>query len=452
MYRTILNQLENWIERADRKPLILKGARQVGKTYSLEEFGKKYVKRKGGTLHYIDLKEDKKYHRAFQDTNNPSEILRAIQFEVKKKVDPRSDLLILDEIQECPGAITSLKYFEQRMKDLPVIAAGSHLGLIQAEGSFPVGKVNFLYMFPMTFSEFLSAHDSVLYEYFVEFDWSLPTVSLPLYIHDRFLEKLRYYFFTGGLPEVVQSFVNAIGPDPEETIKTVRQIQLELIESYQADFSKYSGMVNANHIHHVFHSIPMQLAKTHDEAVKRYQFLGIIPKQKGFDRIKGPLNWLIQSRLCIKSMIASRAEQPLLGFCEENRFKVYFFDIGLLHAMLGTSPGAILNDALGSYKGFVAENFVAQELYAQLNAELFSWQEGQSEIEFIVLQDDKPVPLEVKSSNRSRRAKSLESYIQRYHPHRVFKLSAQPFECNSQHVMIKLPLYFCGKVTSACST
>lgn len=447
MKREILNQLIAWKDKPQRKPLVLKGARQVGKTYVLEEFGKICFQEKGGTVHYIDLKEEKKLHSAFKETSNPLEILRVIEFKSQKKINPATDLLILDEIQECPGAITSLKYFEKRLKNLAVIAAGSHLGLIKNEESFPVGKVNFLHMFPMTFGEFILAFDAALYQQFIQFSITENQKPLPTYIHEHFLKTLQYYFFTGGLPEVVYAFIQTIKDDEQTALKNVREIQLELIQSYQADFSKYSGAVNANHIHHVFNSIPMQLAQTYQEQVRKYQFSGVIPKQKGFERIQGPLNWLVGSRLCIKCFIASRAQIPLLGYCKENMFKIYFFDIGLLNAMLNTPAGAILNNQLGSYKGFIAENFVAQEFYSKLNTELFCWQEGNAEIEFIFLQEDQLAPVEVKSSSRSRRAKSLESYINRYHPPRAYKVSNQNFSFPFKTNLIKLPLYFCSKIS-----
>ena len=188
------------------------------------------------------------------------------------------------------------------MKRLSVIAAGSHLGLTRNEESFPVGKVNFLYMFPMDFEEFLLAIDENSYKEYSDFNIEEPRV-IPEIIHKRILELLRYYFVTGGLPEVVDYFTRTYRKDEKDALEGLRQIQAELVEGYRADFSKYSGTVNANHIHNVFESIPTQLSAALDEEVPKYKFKGVIPGQKGYDRISGPLGWLAKSRLCIKSMI-----------------------------------------------------------------------------------------------------------------------------------------------------
>lgn len=441
MKRTIINDLIKWKSSPDRKPLVLKGARQVGKTYILEKFGKEYFKK----FHYIDLRENKNIHTIFKDTYNPREIIRQLEFVLRIQININSDLLIFDEIQDCKGAITSLKYFQREMSELALIAAGSHLGMTKNEESFPVGKVNFLYMFPMNFEEFLLAADEQAYEQYENFSIDDPFI-LPEVIHKRLLELTRYYFVTGGLPEVVGKFARLFIEDEKEVLSEVRERQKELVEGYKADFSKYSGTVNANHIHNVFESIPAQLSRSFDEEVSKYIFKGTIPNQKGYSRISGPLGWLAKGRLCIKSMIASKAEHPLKSYCKENRFKAYLFDMGILNCMLNTPFQAILAERLGSYKGFLAENFVAQELYSYLNADLIAWFEGRSEIEFLISQNEHIIPLEVKSSNRSRRSRSLDAFVSRYNPKRAYKLSGQNFGKQEKRGIITLPIYFCGKI------
>ena len=442
MKRDILRQLKNWKKSPKRKPLILKGARQVGKTYIIDVFGKECF---DGKYYYIDLKERKDLHSIFSENTDPNEIMRLLQFKLKTKINYSTDLLVLDEIQECPGAIINLKYFERDMPDLALISAGSHLGLTKNEESFPVGKVDFLYMFPMTFSEFLCAVDSVAYEEYnlikIENDKPVSTV-----IHETLLKYLKYYFAIGGLPEVVQSFIDGFAESELEALESARTIQKNLIEGYKSDFAKYSGTINVNHIHHVFESAPMQLSKSHDEEVRKYQFQGVVPKQKGFERIRSPLGWLVNARLCIKSLIANRAEHPLMGYCNENRFKLFLFDVGLLNAMLNTPPEAIVGDELGSYKGFIAENFVSQELFALTNHELISWKERGSEIEFLIVNGKEIIPVEVKSSKKSRRSKSLYAYIERYHPKQAFKLSAQNIGHVADKNMTTLPLYCVSKI------
>ncbi len=264
--------------------------------------------------------------------------------------------------------------------------------------------------------------------------------------HETFLKYLKYYFVVGGLPEVVQVFVDNYAQDEVESLKLVRETQKALIEGYKSDFSKYSGTVNANHIHHVFESVPMQLSKAHDEEVNKFLFKGVIPNQKGFERIRNPLSWLVNARLCIKNLIANRAEHPLKGYCSENRFKLFLFDSGLLNAMLETPPESIVAEELGSYKGFVAENFVAQELFALTNKELISWKEGRAELEFLHTLGSDIIPLEVKSSSKSRRAKSLFAYIERYNPKQAFKLSNQNIGQAKDKNLTTLPLYCVSKI------
>ena len=441
MERTIIKNLIKWKSSGDRKPLVLKGARQVGKTYILEKFGREYFEK----YHYIDLRENKNIHSIFKETNNPSEIIRQLEFVLRIQININNDLLILDEIQECKGAITSLKYFQKEMSGLALIAAGSHLGMTKNEESFPVGKVNFLYMFPMNFEEFLQVCDKQAYDEYINFSVDSPHV-LPEVIHTRLLELMRYYFITGGLPEVVSKFISLYMADEKEALKEVRERQKELVEGYKADFSKYSGTINANHIHNVFESIPAQLSRAYDEEVSKYIFKGAIPNQKGYDKISGPLGWLVKGRLCIKSMIASRAQHPLKSYCQDNKFKAYLFDMGILNCMLNTPFQAILAEKLGSYKGFLAENFVAQELYSYLNEDLIAWAEGRSEIEFLISKEEHIIPLEVKSSNRTRKAKSLDSFVSRYNPVIAYKLSGQNFGRQEKKAIITLPVYFCGKL------
>lgn len=445
MKRSIITELKAWKDKNYRKPLILKGARQVGKTYILDLFGKEFFIKNGAQYHHIDLRAEKKLHSLFQDTQSPQEILNYIQLSLNKKIDIHRDLLILDEIQECPGAITSLKYFEQDMKSLAVIAAGSHLGLVKNQDAFPVGKVNFLYMFPLTFAEFLQAFDEALFSEYEKIGLNF-IQTLPTFLHQKLLEVLRWYFFTGGLPEVVKVFLESFQQDQISAIRGAREVQNELIEGYKSDFVKYSGTVNANHILRVFEAVPAQLSQVYDDGTKKLIFQGMIPNQKGFHRIAGPLEWLVKSRLSIKSFIASKAEQPLLSYCRPNQFKVFLFDIGILNAMLKTEPESILTDGLGNYKGYLAENFVATELFAKTNDHLVSWQEGQSEIEFLIMTGAGVVPLEVKSSSRSRRAKSLNSFVDHYRPKEAYKLTGQNFGIHPKNQIKTLPLYLVSKI------
>ena len=357
---------------------------------------------------------------------------------MRRKFDTTNDLLVLDEIQECPHAITSLKYFEQDLNKLDLIVAGSHLGLLKHEESFPVGKVDFLHMFPMNFKEFVAVLDPDAFAFLSSYGCNK---VLPAIVHERLLWLLTCYLFIGGLPEAV-----AVGDkygidDISNAISDVRQVQENLILGYRSDFSKYSGVVNATHINYVFDSLPEQLSQTHDESVKKYKFRQVIPNRKGFDSIAGPLSWLLESRLCIRNRIAKRAEHPVQSYCDSNRFKLFLFDVGLLNCMLRLPGEVILGEHISSYKGFILENFVAQELFSITNQELTSWQQGTAEVEFILANTAEIIPLEVKSSSRNRIAKSLDAYLSRYAPKRAVKLTRQNFSLDNKRNITTIPVY-----------
>ena len=443
MKREALDELQMWKESPGRKPLVLKGARQVGKTWALQEFGRLQYEAMGAHFHYIDLRAATDLHSIFEETSDPHQIVRLIQFRLKRPIDTGRDLLVLDEIQECNHAITSLKYFEQDLPELDVIGAGSHLGLMKNQEAFPVGKVNFLHMFPMSFSEFVAELEPEANEFLQAFQFDAP---FPTIVHERLLELLTVYLFTGGLPEVVATLSPLWPGSMHEAVRLVRNVQTELVLGYRADFAKYSGIVNANHINYVFDSLPAQLSSAQDESVRKFQFKQVIPNRKGFDAIRGPLSWLLESRLCVRSNIAERAEHPLQSYCSANRFKAFLFDVGILNCLLEIPGEAILAETVGAYKGFILENFVAQELFAATNAELVSWQQGTAELEFLVVHGEEIVPVEVKFAARSRRSKSLDAYIARYHPAQAFKLTRQNLGVHHARGFTTVPVYCAGKL------
>jgi predicted AAA+ superfamily ATPase len=444
--RKIYDALGTWANNKQRKPLLLLGARQVGKTYVLETFGKDAIT--------LDLGKDPQYHGLFQQSKDPKKIIRSIELALHKKINLEKDLLILDEVQECPAALASLKYFEQDLKGFRVIASGSHLGLLREEQNFPVGKVDVLEMYPLTFEEFLGVFEPDLAVVLGDLgrrlkasetspgtspktskeakgpEWSdeLPGV------HELLLKWLDTYLAVGGLPEAVDAFSG-------DHWEAARVVQKRLLIGYESDFAKHSGVVNANHIYHVFRSIAIQLSSIHNESFSRFRFTGVIPKQKGFDAIRGPLTWLTQSRLCLKCPIVKRSEHPLLAHTQENLFRVFYLDVGLLNAAMETPMEVLVSGKLGAYKGFLAENFVAQELVAS-GRTLLAWQEGQSEIEFLATLGADIVPIEVKSGERSRRAKSLEAYISRYHPSLALKCTRTPASWKAP--VHNIPLYAVG--------
>lgn len=296
-------------------------------------------------------------------------------------------------------------------------------------------------MYPMSFYEFLKAiEDRALPEFE---SISLTTLKpIPTVIHQHLLSRWREYLVVGGLPEVVATYVAMKNASALERFNAVREKQYALVEGYRSDFSKHSGTVNANHIEHVFTAVPQQLSTSLDTSAKRFQFAGIIPQQARFRNLRDPIGWLKKARLVIPTLIANSGEQALRAHIAENRFKLYLFDIGLLHAMLQVPFAQALHDELGSYKGFIVENFVAQELLHGNEDDLIAWQQGESEVEFLShgpLGD--VIPIEVKSSERSRKAKSLESFITRYKPTQAYKLTAQNVGVTPGKVTTTLPLY-----------
>lgn len=444
MKRQIYTSLSQWKKSKGRKPLILQGARQVGKSYSVKEFGNNEFKQ----FIRIDFLSQKDAHLIFSEEKSfePKRILKDISFLLNIQIAPKEALIFFDEIQECPGAMTSLKYFQEEMPELALIAAGSYLGIMSNEESFPVGKVDFLSMYPMNFSEFLLSYDPVLHKEYESIDIKESSSIGALY-HQKFQQSWKRYMAVGGMPEVVSTYLKYLKENELKAITEARKIQDQLLIGYKADFSKHSGTVNSAHILNVFDSVATQLAKSYDEEVSKFNFSGVIPKQKGFERIRGPLTWLEKSRLVIKVLIAAKSDHPVKAHTEDNRFKLYFIDVGLLSASLEIPIESILSDELGMYKGFIAENFVAQELNFITTGSLFAWTEGRAEVEFLWVSGAQIIPIEVKSSAKSVRAKSLDSYIERYKPALAYKLTAQNRGYDSKRKMMTLPIYLAGKIS-----
>lgn len=441
LVREIQTELNAWASNALRLPLILRGARQVGKSTEVVRFGKERFSQ----FHEFNFQKMPSLREIFDGDLEPKYLLPKLELRSRTRIQAEKDLVFFDEIQECPRALTSLKYFAEQMPTLSVVGAGSYLGLIKAEVAFPVGKVNFLSMFPLTFSEFLLNCAPKVYEFWREIDMNSMD-PIDSFWHQQLLEQLTLYLCVGGMPKAVARFC-ALSEHPIEGAQAAREIQSELVTSYESDFSKHSGAVNANHILRVFGAIASQLGQAQDESVQKFKFTGVIPSQKGFGPIAGPLTWLEKSRLTIKSHLISKVEHPLRAFIQENKFKSYLFDIGILHAMLDTPIEVILNSKTGLYKGFVAENFVAQEFFAKEDQSLLSWTEGQSEIEFLLVRKGDIHPLEVKASSRSRQSKSLRGFTARYQPAKSYKFTGQNRGVNSG--IWTLPLYLIGRVVAA---
>lgn len=434
MERHLLASLQEWKVKKDRKPLILKGARQVGKTTLLKQFGARAF----AATHTVNFEKDPGLEKIFVGDLSPKKLIQELEFYLHQSIHPDTDLLIFDEIQANSRALTSLKYFAEEMPELAVVSAGSLLGVYLGPGSFPVGKVDLLALYPMNFAEFLLA---------MEDHRSLELLEnckkggkIPEAAHFHLFNQLKHYFIVGGLPEVVKTF-------REEknnlfiAFQKVRHKQETLIETYLADIAKHSGKVNAMHIARIWQSVPAQLARAQDGSAAKFKFKGVVPGIDRYSRLVGALDWLEAARLVVKVPIVNSGEIPFSAHASETAFKLYLFDVGLLGAMSGLTPQTILQYDYGSYKGYYAENFIAQEFLARDLFALYSWQERLAEVEFLYESEGSAIPIEVKSG-RVTKAKSAKMFSEKYSsPYRIV-FSANPLEVSP--TVRHYPLYVAG--------
>lgn len=433
MERDILKQLIEWKNKKVRKPLILKGARQVGKTFILKKFGEQEFKK----THAFNFEKDPKLIEIFEEDLDPKRILRDLSLRQNNKIDVANDLIIFDEIQYCPKALTSLKYFQEDLPDSYLCSAGSLLGIYLAPVSFPVGKVEHITMYPMTFIEFLKAlNDELAIEVLANIT---PTTRISTIAHEHLWIRLKTYFITGGLPEVIEIYRQHL-EDEFVALQKVRNKQEDLLKDYFADIAKHSGKVNAMHINRIWQSVPDQLGMTHDGSAPKFKFKDVIPGIDRFSKLAGAIDWLEAAGLIIKVHIAHLSQLPLRSFVKENTFKLFMFDIGILGAMMKLSPSVILRYDYGTYKGFFAENYVAQVFEAMNLAPLFSWCERSAEVEFLRQIEDKIIPIEVKSGWVTK-SKSLMVYEEKYHPEYKVIVSANPLQINPKTLVRRYPLY-----------
>jgi len=413
MERYLLPKLVAWKESPDRKPLILQGARQTGKTTLIQLFGKKYFQ----NVHTVNFEEDLRLANIFALNLDPKQIVTELQFYLQKDIDIKRDLIFFDEIQACPRAITSLKYFQEKMPEAAVVAAGSLLGVYLAPVSFPVGKVDLLTLYPMSFGEFLLAlEDHRSLEIIDRF--SPVNAEIPHFAHEHLWEQFKNYLIVGGLPEIVSIYVKN-RENPFQAFQKVREKQKNLIDTYLADIAKHSGSINAMHIARIFESVPTQLTRTQDGSASKYVFKGSVPGIDRYSKLVGALDWLIKAGLIIKVAIVNCGRLPFSAYAEDDIFKLYLFDVGLLGSMAQITPKMILDYDWGSYKGFFVENFVAQSFLVSGKERLFSWKEKTAEVEFLYEEDGKAIPLEVKSG-WVKHSKSAKMFAEKYDsPYRV---------------------------------
>ena len=432
-----MRELLDWKRGENRKPLLLKGARQVGKTYLLKQFGREEFVR----CHYVNFEEDDRLARFFARDLKPRRILDDLSFHLNTPVrDTEDEVLILDEIQRCPRALTALKYFCEEMPGLAVCAAGSLLGIELGGESFPVGKVHTVALAPMSFEEFLEGVEEVqlldaLTGYAIGNEFSEAA-------HDRLWEQWKRFLLVGGLPEAVVTFRQNL-ESLHEAVSSVRRVQRQLLDDYMADIAKHSGKLNALTVERLWRNIPEQLARSQDRGAEKFRFKDAVPGARGYQRLAGALDWLERANLTLRCPIVERPERPLSAYAKENRFKLYFFDVGLLSFLCDLAPAQVLDYGRYDYKGYVVENCVAQMLTAADVRRCYCWQGRTSEVEFLLATEQGVVPVEVKAG-RIRHSKSLRVYEDRYQPTTSVLLNALPPKRKGKRVC--LPLFMAGRL------
>lgn len=398
MKRFILNELLKWKESKYRKPLILKGARQVGKTYILKEFGKQNY----DGVAYFNFDHDEDLYNLFINTKDPKRILEQLAFIYGKAILPEKTLIIFDEIQECPDALNSLKYFQEEANEYHIVCAGSLLGIRLSHTSFPVGKVDFMNMYPMTFSEFLIADG---HQNLVDYMQSINKIEkIPDIFFNQLEEKLKAYFIIGGMPEVVNSWVR------EKDMSFVNKIQDDILKAYESDFSKHTDNREANKISLIWNSIPSQLAKENKKFL--YQTIKDGARAREYE---DALNWLNDANLIYKIYNVRKMDFPLKAYTDLSAFKIFMNDVGLLRKMANLDSRIVIEgDRLfEEFKGAFTENYALNMLNIVFNSELNYFTFDRFELDFVVQYMNNIIPIEVKA-NKSTNNNSLTKYNNKF--------------------------------------
>lgn len=431
--RTITKQLIAWKSKDGRKPLIMLGARQVGKTSVLKKFGSEEFDH----CAYFSLDEEKGVCDIFRTTKNPAQIIEQLSYLTDEPILPQKTLLILDEIQECPEAISAMKYFCEKAPEYPVACAGSLLGLAFGHKgfSFPVGKVDHINMYPVTFSEFLEQKDAGLYRYYQSISSLGP---LPQVFFDRLSQAFTAYRISGGMPEAATKMLAG-------DIKTVEKTLQDILQDYALDFVKHATPLLANRISHVWNSLPSQLAKENRKFV--YQLVRPGARARGYE---DALTWLQNAGLIHKVSLCPTPQVPLKSYEDLSIFKVYCMDIGLLRSLSELSPEAYLSDspAFKEFKGALAENYILQSLLANGIKCSRYWASGnKAEVEFVVQRGIDVVPIEVKSGT-SVTGKSLAEYNKKYTPRLRVRFSM--LNLKRDESLLNIPLFLADRMDYLC--
>jgi len=423
MYRNVIERLRAWKASADRKPLVLAGARQVGKTYLLKQFGKDDYE----SIAYINCDDNEMAKNLFTQDYDMKRIILAIGAVTNVEIKPGKTLIVLDEIQESPRGLSALKYFCENAPEYHIAVAGSLLGIAMHRGeSFPVGKVNVINVYPMTFDEFLLAKGKrQMVELLKSRDWE--TVKL---LRNEYIKSLREYYFVGGMPEAVNTFINS-----NDTVK-VRAVQKDILFTYQRDISKHVPAAESNRINMVWRSMPSQLMKEN----KKFIFSAVRPGARAKD-FEVAIQWLIDAGLVYRADRVKEPKMPLRYYEDMGSFKLFLLDCGLLGALSETPPALMLvaNNGMAESKGAFTENYVMSQLSATLGSSVFYYaNNAKLEIDFLVQHCCDIVPIEVKAEENLK-SKSLATFIKQFGGMTAVRFSMSDYR--DQQWMKNIPLY-----------
>ncbi|MCL2828202.1 MAG: ATP-binding protein [Oscillospiraceae bacterium] len=429
MKRYAMSELIAWKNRSDQMPLIIRGARQVGKTWLMKEFGQNEFQ----TVAYVNFDNNERMEALFNGNYDTGRLLTGLQIEAGVLINPQSTLLIFDEIQEVPQAIAALKYFRENAPEYSIVAAGSLLGVALHKGtSFPVGKVDFMDMYPMSFLEFLEAVGRAeLVELLSSKDWALIKAFRSTYI-----DLLRQYYFIGGMPEAVASFVS------NQDYGEVRRIQNRLLQGYEQDFSKHAPNESVPRIRMLWDSVPAQLAKENKKFI-----YGLIRQGARAKEFELAMQWLLDCGMIHKINRVTKPGMPLSAY-QDNAFKLYMLDVGLLAAKSGLDVKSLLegNRIFEEFKGALTEQYVQQQLLSTQGIRPYYWSsaKGTAEVDFVFQHGMEVVPLEVKAEENLK-ARSLKSYVEKFSPEYAARTSMSDYRC--EEWLVNVPLYAIGMLS-----
>lgn len=424
MQRYALKHLISWKNKKNHKPLVIQGARQVGKTWLIQEFGKKYYEQ----VAYINFDVDVKSREIFDVDYDTERLIMDIGLATKTKINAGNTLIIFDEIQECPRALTSLKYFRENAPQYDIIVAGSLLGVACHEGTgFPVGKVSFMNLFPLSFEEFLLAMGE---ERFVELLNKKDFKTIKLF-NNKYEKLLKQYCYVGGMPEIVQDFVE------NKDFESVRNLQKEILSAYEEDFTKHIPANTVAKIRLLWKSIPAQLSKENKKFI-----YGAAKEGARARDFEAALSWLINSGLVYRVNKITKPDLPITAYEDFNSFKLFVLDVGLLGAMTDLQANTIIdgNRIFEEFKGAIAEQYVLQQFKTTKDLPVFYWsnETSRAEIDFVIQIKSDVVPVEVKAE-RNLQAKSLKVYMEKFKPNYAIRTSMADYKKTDN--LIDLPLY-----------